>query len=122
MQNSNIKYDLKQRTLLFSKNLLSILLSVKRTPINQNLIIQCLRSGTSIGANYHEADGAESRKDFEHKLGICKKEAQETEYWLTLLIHLKEKTESLNPLLDESEQLRKIFVAIINKSKASRIS
>ncbi len=88
---------------------------------NQNLILQCIRSGTSIGANYHEADGAESRKDFEHKIGICKKEAQETEYWLRLLIETEVHRTELEKLYKEAEELRKIFVTISLKSKANSL-
>ena len=111
-------FDLKERTFLFSKQLLSALKQIPRTPLNQNQISQCIRSGTSIGANYWEADCAQSKKDFEHKIGICKKEAQETEYWLRLLIHLDSSRELVD-LLDEVNQLRKIFISIVKKSRES---
>ncbi len=122
MSNENPKkYDLKERTFSFSKNLLSCFKRIKRTTINQNCILQCIRSGTSIGANYHEADGAESRKDFEHKIGICKKEAQETEYWLKLLIEIEENQDELLNLFNEAEELRKIFVSVARKSKLNSL-
>ena len=65
-----------------------VILFVQKTPKNLitfPLLSQLIRSGTSIGANYCEADHAESRKDFEHKIGICKKEANETKYWLRMI-------------------------------------
>ena len=122
MSNDNPKkYDLKERTFLLSKNLVSALKKIKGTAINQNSILQCVRSGTSTGANYHEADCAESRKDFEHKIGICKKEAQETQYWLKLLLETEENTPDLEKLCGEAEELTKIFVAISLKSKANSL-
>ncbi len=113
-------FDLKKRTFLFSKNLIFLLGNIKQTPLNRNTISQCIRSGTSIGANYQEADSAESRRDFEHKLGICKKETQETEYWLQLLIETENISE-LKVLLDEVLQLRKIFITIIKNSKNNTV-
>ncbi len=119
MSNQNPKkYDLKERTLEFSRYLLQVLTKIPRNPLNQNLISQCIRSGTSIGANYHEADCAESKKDFEHKIGICKKECQETEYWLILLFET-EKLPTLKELYNEAEELRKIFVTIAKNSKTN---
>lgn len=111
-------FDLKERCLVFSKEMLGVLKSLKITLFNKNIVSQCIRSATSIGANYHEADCAESKKDFEHKIGICKKEAVETEYWLKLLIDEEATNNKLNKLLDESSQLKKIFISIINKSRA----
>jgi len=95
------KYDLEKRTLIFSKNLTIFLKECPKTIITMLLIDQGLRSGTSIGANYREANGASSKKDFQNKIFICKKEAKETLYWLELLGNslddekLKEKCRSL---------------------------
>jgi len=50
--------------------------------ITKPLVLRLVRAGTSVGANYCEADDAESKKDFKHKIGICKKEARETKHWL----------------------------------------
>ena len=79
-----------------------------------NLISQVIRSGTSIGANYVEANGAESKKDFRHKVRIAYKEARETRYWLRIFsaIDLKAKTH-LEPLLKESDEYVRIFAKII---------
>ncbi len=52
--------------------------------LNSNIISQLLRSATSVGANYHEANAASSKNDFRNKIYICRKEIQETEYWLDL--------------------------------------
>ena len=69
----------------FSINLVNLCKKFPRVLITQNIIEQLLRSGTSIGANYREANGASSRKDFRNKILICKKECKETEYWLQML-------------------------------------
>lgn len=59
--------------------------SLPETSVNRPLISQLVRAGTSIGANYMEADAAESKKDFQHKIGLCKKEAKETMHWLRMI-------------------------------------
>lgn len=78
-------YNLEKRTIDFSKNLISFLKKVPKNVLTVPNIEQCLRSGTSIGANYREANGASSKKDFLNKIYICKKEAKETLYWLEIL-------------------------------------
>ncbi len=78
-------YDLEERTAKFSENLIDFLRMCPKTVITLPLIDQGLRSGTSIGANYREANGASSKKDFKNKVFICKKESKETIYWLRLL-------------------------------------
>jgi four helix bundle protein len=64
-----------------------------------------MSSATSVGANYEEADGAESKKDFQHKIGICRKEAKETKYWKCIT------------LWKEAQELTLIFSAILLSSK-----
>lgn len=85
MSNSQRKYDLEERTARFAKEIIKFAKTVPLTPINEPIIRQLVRSGTSIGANYSEADDAESGKDFKHKIGICKKEARETKHWLRMI-------------------------------------
>jgi four helix bundle protein len=87
-------------------------------PINKALIEQTVRSVTSIGANYCEANEAESKKDFIHKIGICKKEAKETKYWLNLLIKANPSLkEEFLKLWQEAQELLLIFSAIVRTSK-----
>ena len=77
---------------------------------------QLLRSGTAVGANYEEAQGAESRTDFVHKLQIALKELRESNYWLRLLAEAeKMPLERLADIIDESKQLR----AILSKALAT---
>lgn len=80
-------YDLEERTVKFSEELIDFLKKCPKTIITIPLIDQGLRAGTSIGANYREANGASSKKDFKNKIFICKKESKETVYWLRLLGH-----------------------------------
>ncbi|MFH0773515.1 MAG: four helix bundle protein [bacterium] len=81
-------YDLEERTMAFSKAIIDLCKSIYRTNkniINTPIIEQLVRSSTSIGANYCEANGASSKKDFKNKIFICKKESKETLYWIRLL-------------------------------------
>lgn len=104
------KYELEQRTLDFSKAILNLFKDLPRIDTNKPLMNQLLRSATSIGANYREANGASSKKDFRNKVHICKKEAQETAYWLELLLENNPRSKNVvAPLLDEANQLVLIF-------------
>ena len=115
------KYDLEERTALFGENLIIFLKTLKETTLNKPVLLQLIRSGTSIGANYYEADGAESKKDFQHKIGICKKEAKETKYWLRMLSLLhEERKEDLRVLWKEAQELTLIFSKILINSKTSK--
>jgi four helix bundle protein len=111
-------YDLEERTIKFSKNIIHLCKRIPFCLINKRLTDQLLRSGTSIGANYREANECDTKKDFRNKIRIAKKEARETIYWLELLIdsNLNLKDELLL-LLDESKQLMKILANIYLKTK-----
>src|SRR4030042_3793950 len=86
MDNKNdIKYDLEERTAKFGENIINFCKNIKKDVISIPIISQLVRSATSIGANYMEANGASSRKDFKNKIHICKKESQETKHWLRML-------------------------------------
>jgi len=107
-------YDLSERTKLFSSNLIRVLKDIKLTLYNRNIIEQLLRSGTSIGANYQEANGSVSKKDFKTKIALCKKESLESRYWLSLLIDLSSENKSpLSLLQKESSELVLIFSKIL---------
>lgn len=112
------KYDLEERTALFSENIINFCKTINQNEISRPLINQLIRAGTSIGANYHEANGTSSRRDFKNKIHICKKEAQETKYWLRLIInydsHVREKAAKL---WAEAQELTLIFGKIVSKLK-----
>jgi len=116
--NAKKKYDLVERTSRFGESIILFVKSLLKNSVNQPLINQFIRAGTSIGANYMEADCAESKKDFIHKIAICKKEAKETAYWLHMLaIANPNKKDNCRTLWKEAHELTLIFSAIINKKK-----
>jgi len=116
IQNSNNKFDLEERTAKFGENIILFCKSLKYSYINEPLVKQLIRSSTSIGANYMEANGSDSRKDFKNKLSICKKEAKETTHWLRMLsIAYPEYKDKLRLYWQEAHELSLIFAAIINK-------
>lgn len=120
INNQKPQFDLIDRTTLFSKNIINLCKAIEQNIISKPLISQLIRSGTSIGANYSEANEACSRKDFINKIYIAKKEAKETKYWLNLTSHTCPEHKSLiDPLLKETQELLLILSAIINKSKLS---
>lgn len=80
-----LKYDLEERTAQFGEGIIIMCKNVPKTEITRSLVNQIVRSATSIGANYMEANGASSKKDFRNKIHICKKESQETQHWLRML-------------------------------------
>ncbi len=112
------KYDLEERTSVFGENVIKFAKLIPVNEVTRPLIGQFVKSGTSIGANYCEADCAETKKDFEHKMGISKKESKETKYWLRMIAtacpDLKDQCKNL---WQESNELNLIFSSIINKSK-----
>ena len=112
------QFNLEERVARFVETLIAFLKTLKETNLNKSLISQVIRSGTSIGANYYEADAAESKKDFQHKLGICKKEAKETCYWLRMISNIHpERKEELRVLWKETHELVLIFSASIATSR-----
>jgi len=117
------KYDLEDRTARFGEGIIEFAKSVSKDVITIPLVSQLIRAGTSIGSNYCEADCAESRKDFEHKLGICKKEAKETKHWLRMIAQAAPGTkEKARILWNESNELQRIFISIVRKSQLHKKS
>ena len=79
------EYNLEERTAKFSENIIDFVKGIRIDDLNRNIIRQLLKAATSIGANYCEANSSSSKRDFRNKIYICKKEANETKYWLRLL-------------------------------------
>ena len=112
------EYNLEERTAKFSEDILDLLRAVKNNDLSRNIISQLIRSATSIGANYMEANGASSKKDFKNKIHICKKEAMETKYWLRMLVKVSlENQDKCRDFWKEAQQLTLIFSKIANSSK-----
>lgn len=117
VQNSK-QYDLEERTLLFGKRIIHLCKALPHNTINEKLVDQIMRSGTSFGANYREANETETKKDFQFRVRICRKEAKETIYWLQLIIEANPELEvRISPLLQESREFVKIFASIVQKTK-----
>lgn len=113
MKEKMTKYDLQERTAKFGEAVILTCRKVSQDIISRPIISQLVRSSTSVGANYREANGASSRKDFRNKIYICKKEAQETEHWLRMLrTCVSEMEAKIDPLFNEAHELSLIFHAI----------
>ncbi|HLB66292.1 MAG TPA: four helix bundle protein [Candidatus Saccharimonadales bacterium] len=118
MSHSSKKYDLEERTAKFGEEIIIFCKSLPQNTISKSLINQLIRSATSIGANYMEANGASSKKDFRNKIHICKKEAQETQHWLRMLsVALPEHKIELKKLWQEAHELVLIFQKITTTLK-----
>jgi four helix bundle protein len=119
IQNPNGKiYDLEERTGRFGEMIIEFVKTLERNEINRPLIGQLIEAGTSVGANYMEADGAESKKDFRHKIAICKKEAKETKHWLRMIRKANpNKAVECHRLWQEAHELTLIFSSIILAKK-----
>jgi four helix bundle protein len=120
MTNEEFKRQLEERTLAFAVAVMNFLYQLPKHPLFSVIITQLAKSSSSVGANYREANRAESKSDFSHKVGIAEKESSETVYWLTVLsrvsfldISLKQANQ---PLLAEATELLKLFSTIKRKS------
>jgi four helix bundle protein len=112
------EYDLEERTARFGEEIIEFVKTLPRDPINDPLIRQVIRSGTSIGANYMEADGAESKKDFRHKIALCKKESKETKHWLRMIAKANpNRRDDCKVLWKEVQELTLIFSSILLPKK-----
>ena len=112
-----MEYDLEERTITFAQKVIGFAKSLETSHITKPIISQLIRSATSIGANYSEADGAESRKDFKHKIALCKKEAKETRYWLRIIAEaIPERVDDCRILWKEAQELTLIFSKIFLSS------
>ena len=108
-------YDLEERLLEYAVRIIRVAESMKRSAAGLHIADQLLRSGTSPYGNHGEAEGAESRDDFIHKLRVCFKELRESRRWLKLIqrAELIDKPELLVGLINESDELVRIFARSI---------
>jgi len=114
----NRRYDLEERTAKFGEDIIKFCKKIKQDTINKPLIGQLIRSTTSIGANYMEANAASSKKDFRNKIFICKKESQETKHWLRMIAVCEPgKRNELRNLWKECQELTLIFGKIVSSLK-----
>jgi len=117
-QFSNKAYNLEERTALFAEKIIDLCKSTPKNTVTTPIVDQLIRASSSVGANYREANGASSKKDFKNKIFTCKKEAKETEYWLRLLARADNRTlEEGRILWKEAHELTLIFSKIASSTK-----
>ncbi len=115
------RFDLDDRLIEFSVSVCRVVEEMPSTMVGELLTSQLLRCATSPVANYGEAQGAESRRDFIHKLKLCLKELRETRAWLKFLAKLElAGAARLQPILAESDQLISILVSSIGSARKNQ--
>jgi four helix bundle protein len=121
LSNKTNKYDLEERTARFGERVIDFVKTIKETAVNKRIITQLVGAAGSVGANYCEATEAESKRDFIHEIGICKKEVKESKHWLRLLARSNpERTEEIRELWKEAQELLLIFSKISKSSKSKK--
>src|SRR3990167_3681630 len=112
------KYDLEERTAKFGEAVIEFCKLVPRGPITDPLITQLVKCATSVGANYCEADDAESKSDFRHKIGIVKKETRESKHFIRMMVKVVPELKNVGKVLwQEAKELNLIFNTIYKKVK-----
>ncbi|MBI2263142.1 four helix bundle protein [Candidatus Berkelbacteria bacterium] len=115
-QSSKSKYDLEERTASFGEKVIEFVQGLPDNHIVRPLVGQLVRSATSIGANYAEADAAGSKKDFRYKIMLCKKESRETRHWIRMVARANlDKKNKCRELWQEAQEFLLIFSAILKK-------
>lgn len=110
-------HDIRERTYQFAVRVVRLVKSLPRALVEVELGRQLMRAGVSIGANVEEADVRESKRDCIHKMGIARKEARETRYWLRLLQTTTSEQDEIESLLRESDELVRILSTIIRMQR-----
>ena len=114
--NSQNRYDLEERTARFGEAIIEFASSLPKNPVTLPIISQLVRSGTSVGANYMEADAAGTNKDFKYKLSLSRKESKEVKRWLRMVSKaVPEKAPEARLIWKEAQELVFIFSSILNK-------
>lgn len=120
---TQLKYDLEMRTEKFGGQVILFCKTIPENAITRSLINQLVKSSTSIGANYMEANGSSSRKDFRNKIYICKKESQETKHWLKMItLYDKSRDQEIRILWRECQELTLIFGKILSSLNHSKFN
>jgi four helix bundle protein len=115
-------FDLEERLIDFAVRIIRIAESLPKTKVGNHIAGQLIRCGTSPAPNYGEAQSAESRSDFIHKMKICLKELRETKVWLIMIVraNLIKPKSKLEPLINENDELISIFVTSINTANKNK--
>jgi four helix bundle protein len=111
-------YDLEERTACFGEAVIRFAKRIPRSPVNDRLIDQLIGAGTSVGANYCEADDGVSKPDFKHRIGTCRKEARETKFFLRMVAVAEPDLKSeAREIWLEAHALHRIFSRIWRSTK-----
>jgi four helix bundle protein len=115
-------YDLEKRLIDFAVRIIRKIEDLPNTRVGNHIAGQLLRCGTSPAPNCGEAQAAESRADFIHKMKVCLKELRETRVWLLMIVRAKliQPTSKLDPLIQENNELISIFVTSIRTAKKGK--
>jgi four helix bundle protein len=114
-------HDLSERLLIYGARIVKLVAALPKTTVGRRIGDQLLRSGTSVGANYEESQGAESKADFVHKLQVALKELRESHYWLRLLAASGTVEEHrLQDIINEATQLRAILSKAVATAKTRK--
>jgi four helix bundle protein len=111
------EFDLEDRMSVFGEKIIKFAKLISKNPVNISLISQLVRAGTSVGANYCEANESISKKEFQHRISICLKEAKETKYWIRMVVVAEPQLRAdAEKLWLEAKELHLIFAAIRRKA------
>lgn len=116
----DVPYDIRERTFQFAVRVLRAIRRLSNDQASRVVAYQLAKSATSVGANVEEADGAESKKDFIHKMSIARKEARESRYWLRVVRAAILDNDEFTALEQESDEQVRILSAIISKAQTPR--
>lgn len=117
MPKSEQPFDLEERTAKFGELVIDFAKLVPVNPVTTRLISQFVGAGTSVGANYCEADDSVSKKEFRVKIGTCKKEARETKFFTRMLVRaVPELRDAGKPIWQEANELHLIFAKIFRST------
>ena len=112
------RYDLAERTAQFGEGIIALVRGIKLDAVTSPLVRQLVRSATSVGANYAEADEAGSKKEFRYRISVCNRESRETKHWLRMIaVAVPRLKDEARRLWKEAHELNLIFAAIFRKSE-----
>jgi len=116
----NRNYNLNERTTRFAEAIVAFANRLPRNAVTIPLVTQLVKAGTSIGANYREAEDSVSKREFRNKIGYCRKEANETKYWLRVIAKaVPDRKQEARTLWQEADELHRIFSASFNTADRS---
>jgi four helix bundle protein len=112
-----VPYDIRERTFQFAVRVIRAVRCLPDDAATRVVAYQLVKAATSVGANVEEADGAESKRDFVHKMSIARKEARESRYWIRIVRASIMDSDVWSSLQQESEELTRILSGIINSAR-----